>query len=80
MHSLLRLGRLRRAPRHRIGALSPLPVIAGLHRVGAGGTLVAEETGAHLETLMRQRMAAALVRGGAGPVLAAHSEYVVSPL
>lgn len=66
------------------GAVSTFPIIASMHNVEAGGTLIIEEPEAHLEPLSQQKMITALVRDAQAKnvnlVFTTHSEYVVYPL
>lgn len=66
------------------GTVSSFPIIASMHKVEAGGTLIVEEPEAHLEPLSQQKMITALVRTAQAKnvnlVFTTHSEYVVYPL
>ena len=66
------------------GTVSSFPIIASMHKVEAGGTLMIEEPEAHLEPLSQQKMITALVRTAQARnvnlVFTTHSEYVVYPL
>ena len=66
------------------GIASALPIAAGIHGIGRGGTLIVEEPEAHLDPLTQQRMAAELARAaassGARLLFTTHSEYMVYPL
>lgn len=66
------------------GTVSSFPIIASMHKVEAGGTLIIEEPEAHLEPLSQQKMITALVRTAQAKnvslVFTTHSEYVVYPL
>lgn len=66
------------------GTVSTFPIIASMHKVEAGGTLIIEEPEAHLEPLSQQKMITALVRAAQAKnvnlVFTTHSEYVVYPL
>lgn len=66
------------------GTVSSFPIVASMHKVEAGGTLIVEEPEAHLEPLSQQKMITALVRTAQAKnvnlVFTTHSEYVVYPL
>ena len=66
------------------GAMSLFPIIAAVHGIEPGGTVIIEEPEAHLEPLSQQKMIADLVRAAGSRdvrlVLTTHSEYVVYSL
>lgn len=66
------------------GTVSSFPIIASLDRIEPGGTLIIEETEAHMEPLNQQRMIAEVVKAATTKdvslLFTTHSEYVVYPL
>ena len=66
------------------GVVSALPVVAAVHRVDPGGTLVVEEPEADAEAMGQLRLAGELVRAalrrGVRLVLTTHSDFVVHAL
>ena len=66
------------------GVVSALPVVAAVHRVDPGGTLVVEEPEAGTEAMGQLRLAGELVRAALRRdvrlVLATHSDFVVHAL
>ena len=66
------------------GAISSFPIIAAVHGIEPGGTVIIEEPEAHLEPLTQQKMVAELAGAAVSRdvrlVLTTHSEYVVYSL
>lgn len=63
------------------GVVSTFPIVATMHRVGPGGTLIIEEPEAHMEPMRQLRLVDEIVRvaleRGINLVLTTHSDFVI---